>query len=503
MEPKLRQNIERTSRQFSRRRIQAGIEDNWKAYNQSRAHSRRTSTITMTTFITNPYEKVLDLNDPSDLKLYKEAVKGLEKEDKFDGKKENFDKFQKLMGKSFKEFRCMEALTIPTKWDSNNAVNENKRMVLVEEDLFGTSKISKEDVKRKAELVWATTDHGTDTPRYFKSFDSVPTDDASLNKERNRMRMKHVILGKKTWASLDSKFQVEILGKENEYSIKGSDELDGPMLWDFIKRRVKPSTKVGAAKLKGKIEKAKLSDHNDDVIKFNTWFEDTRLAIIAEEGEGYNEYTRMLFQAYLCSNNVEFRVAIKEEERRWIQDKLPDYTYGDLLELGRITFNNLVESDEWIQVKDKKKENEDQKSFLALATEIMTKLKGSHKGGGERSNSGNNDKKYTAPGDRTYQTWRFDNPDNEKTKQVKGTMMTWCDNDCHEKRPMWCGRKNCRTRADHAKFMSEKRGGNASNYSSDNGNESKMKATDDFKIALAAMVSEEDFAALQGQFLKD
>ena len=80
----------------------------------------------MTTFITNPYEKVLDLNDSSDLKLYKEAVKGLEKEDKFDGKKENFDKFQKLMGKSFKEFRCMEALTIPTKWDSNNAVNENK-----------------------------------------------------------------------------------------------------------------------------------------------------------------------------------------------------------------------------------------------------------------------------------------------------------------------------------------------------------------------------------------
>ena len=50
----------------------------------------------------------------------------MEKEDKFDGKKENFDKFQKLMGKSFKEFRCMEALTIPTKWDSNNAVNENK-----------------------------------------------------------------------------------------------------------------------------------------------------------------------------------------------------------------------------------------------------------------------------------------------------------------------------------------------------------------------------------------
>ena len=81
--------------------------------------------------------------------------------------------------------------------------------------------------------------------------------------------------------------------------------------------------------------------------------------------------------------------------------------------------------------------------------------------------------------------------------------MTWCDNDCHNKRPMWCGRKNCRNRADHAKFMSERRGGDASDSSSSNGNESKNKTTDDFKITLAAMLSEEDFAALDGQFLKD
>ena len=102
----------------------------------------------------------------------------MEKEDKFDGKKENFDKFQKLMGKSFKEFRCMEALTIPTKWDLNNAVNENKRMVLAEEDLFDANKISKEGVKRKAGLVWAKTTHGINNPQYFKSFDSVPADDS-------------------------------------------------------------------------------------------------------------------------------------------------------------------------------------------------------------------------------------------------------------------------------------------------------------------------------------
>ena len=79
--------------------------------------------------------------------------------------------------------------------------------------------------------------------------------------------------------------------------------------------------------------------------------------------------------------------------------------------------------------------------------------------------------------------------------------MTWCNNDCHEKRPIWCGHKNCRNRADHAKFMADKRGGNSGGASS--GSDSKMIATDDFKIALAAMVSEEDFAALKGQFLRD
>ena len=50
--------------------------------------------------------------------------------------------------------------------------------------------------------------------------------------------------------------------------------------------------------------------------------------------------------------------------------------------------------------------------------------------------------------------------------------------------------------------MAEKRG-EASDSNPSNGKESKMKATDDFKIALAAMLSEEDFAALNGQFLKD
>ena len=127
------------------------------------------------------------------------------------------------------------------------------------------------------------------------------------------------------------------------------------MSWDFIRRRFKPSTKVGASKLKGKIKKVKLTDFKDDVIKFNTWIKNTKRVIIAEEGEGegYNKYIRMLFQSYLSSNNTNFRIVIQEEEeRKWIQYKLKsDYSLTDLLGLGMVTFNNLVKNKSWVTAK--------------------------------------------------------------------------------------------------------------------------------------------------------
>ena len=67
-----------------------------------------------------------------------------------------------------------------------------------------------------------------------------------------------------------------------------------------------PSTTVGVSKLKEDIETKKLSDFNHDVIKYNTWFCDTRESIMKEEGPGFSEYLRSLFRAYQTSNNQEF-----------------------------------------------------------------------------------------------------------------------------------------------------------------------------------------------------
>ena len=105
---------------------------------------------------------------------------------------------------------------------------------------------------------------------------------------------------------------------------------------------------MGTSKLKGDIEKKEMRDFGNDVSKFNTWLEDTRRSIIGEEGEGYNKYLRQLFRAYLNCENKEFKKAVEEEYRKWIQNKLPiDYSFEDLIELRRVTYNNLIENEDW------------------------------------------------------------------------------------------------------------------------------------------------------------
>ena len=204
--------------------------------------------------------------------------------------------------------------------------------------------------------------------------------------------MKHVIMGKKVWNSLKSQFQINIVTDNAEYKI-GSEYI-GPLLWDYIQRRVKPSTKNGADKLKGYIEKKVLRDFENIVTKFNTWFKDTQTAITVEEGEGYNEYLRQFFRAYQECDNVKFLVSVEQEERLWIQNKLLDnYSHQDLMELGRVTYNNLIDKDYDLSKnvgKDQPKV-EEQRNFLALAKETPKKFENgiSKKG----NNNGNNNQR--------------------------------------------------------------------------------------------------------------
>ena len=55
-----------------------------------------------------------------------------------------------------------------------------------------------------------------------------------------------------------------------------------------------------------------------------------------------------MFSAYLACNNTEFVDVIKDERRGWTQGKLgAAYTYLDLMKLGRLAYNNLVDKESW------------------------------------------------------------------------------------------------------------------------------------------------------------
>eukprot|EP00957_Ditylum_brightwellii_P037466 2833797-Ditylum_brightwellii.AAC.1 len=63
-------------------------------------------------FILNPYDAILDLSNKEDRKMFKLGMKGLEEKQRFNGRKEAFNDFSKLIGHKMKEVRVLEALEV-------------------------------------------------------------------------------------------------------------------------------------------------------------------------------------------------------------------------------------------------------------------------------------------------------------------------------------------------------------------------------------------------------
>ena len=458
----------------------------------------------MAMFILNPYEVPLDLNDKDDRKLFKEGSRGLKEEELFDGKKQNYSTFAKLIEKQFEDTRLMECMSIPTEWDDGAGTAAARRVPTDEGkiDFFKSYQGTEEQIKEHCDRVWADT-NVANTPKYFDTFATAPANNNELTALRNQRKLKHVMMGNKLWNSLTSKYQIELAGSSKKFKI--GNEYDGPLLWDFIRRRVNPSTTVGASRLKDELETVKLSEYENDVNQYNNWFDETKEKIIREEGAtGYNEYLRNLFRAYLTCSDPEFVEAVKDEHRKWMQGRLPDtYRYTDLMELGRLTYNNLTASNDWKGGVGSKGTNKslDEKNFLALATELIRTV--ARKQPTATSSEQGSDGSVTLKNGMVLKPWRFDNPNNESTKKLDGgAIMKWCENDCHPK-PMWCGRRNCLNRANFQKHMDERRAQKGKSSESGGSSQNMAQQPDvskDFRIALAAMTSAEDFDQLEKQF---
>ena len=187
-----------------------------------------------------------------------------------------------------------------------------------------------------------------------------------------------------------------------------------------------------------------------------------------------------------------------------MQGKLPPtYDHKDLLELGRVTFNHISHDDEgWITNDSNAYQNavkgapSDEKNFLALATELISSFKKNNGSGSTFGGKGGSD------GKESYLPWSFENPKELKTTEVKGTIMRWCTNDYHPQ-PMWYGRKTCLNKAEFTRKMeeSQKKGWKFEpSQEGKTGKSTDYKPTSEFKIALAAMCSEDDYELLEKQF---
>lgn len=58
-----------------------------------------------------------------------------------------------------------------------------------------------------------------------------------------------------------------------------------------------PTTTVGSSKLNDKIKIIKVFAIENNIVKYNTWSEDSRERIIKEEYGGYNKYRHSIFYA--------------------------------------------------------------------------------------------------------------------------------------------------------------------------------------------------------------
>ena len=184
------------------------------------------------------------------------------------------------MENEFRKTRVMKALEIGVEWEDSVATPEGRRILKAEGtvDMFLSNRATREQVEEHCTRVWATTSHGANTSLYHKRFSTILTDTTELETERNRNRLKHCIMGVNFWNSFTPTFQIDIMG--SQMKCEWNDETDGVLLWDFLRRKVSPTTTIGASKLKKQIESRTLVDFDNGVDNFNTWFSDTRYQII-------------------------------------------------------------------------------------------------------------------------------------------------------------------------------------------------------------------------------
>ena len=151
----------------------------------------------MSRFLLDPYDATLDLQNKENRKLFQDACRGLKEKDHFGGKRETYSDFMKLVEKAFVSTRVMEALLIPTQWNTAASTPEEQRKVLVASTVyvFSSNKITREQITNLSNRVWQDTSLNDPGHKFLEHFDTAPTTEDELNLAKHKRRLKHVMMG--------------------------------------------------------------------------------------------------------------------------------------------------------------------------------------------------------------------------------------------------------------------------------------------------------------------
>ena len=99
--------------------------------------------------------------------MFTEGCKGVKEKDIFDGKKQNYSTFVKLIQMDLSSTRTIDALKINTKWVAGGDIDATKRDPLQEGEiyLFESNKVTKRQIEEYTALVWEDTSFGANTPK--------------------------------------------------------------------------------------------------------------------------------------------------------------------------------------------------------------------------------------------------------------------------------------------------------------------------------------------------
>ena len=104
----------------------------------------------MATFILNPYDVPLVLSDKEDRELFTETSKGLKEKDMFNGKRENYGNFVKLIEKDFENTRIMESLEIAVFWNYCQSCSREPTKII---NVFNSNEVTQELLTHHCNLV--------------------------------------------------------------------------------------------------------------------------------------------------------------------------------------------------------------------------------------------------------------------------------------------------------------------------------------------------------------